>query len=117
MVTTPPSLIGVTHYYYAQVRNKEQRDKLIKLSGNLDYSIPNPTNKRGKNNKNIKKQGDYEWINTKLSGKRRNHKGESTKKWKREENSTRRGKKQLLLTLRGEQWYCSQLPHLSKITQ
>ena len=28
MVTTPPNSIRITHYYYAQVRDKEQRDKL-----------------------------------------------------------------------------------------
>ena len=39
MVTTPPSSIGVTHYCYAQVRDKEQRDKLIKLSGSTDYPL------------------------------------------------------------------------------
>ena len=36
-VTIPPSSIRVTHYCYAQVRDKEQRNKLIKLSGNTDY--------------------------------------------------------------------------------
>ena len=51
MVTLPLSLIGVIHYCYTQVRNKEQRDKLIKLSSNLDYLIYNlTTTKKNKHN-------------------------------------------------------------------
>ena len=61
MVTTPPSSIGVTHYCYAQVRDKEQRDKLIKLSGSTDYPTLDSTNeKKIINNKNNNKQGNYE---------------------------------------------------------
>ena len=92
MVTIPPSLIGMTHYCYAQVRDKEQRDKLIKLSGNPDYSTLDSTNEKKINNKNNNKQGDYKWTNTKSLGKRRNHKRESMRKWKKEESSIRREK-------------------------
>ena len=55
MVTTPPSSIGMTHYCYAQVRDKEQRDKLIKLLGNTDYLTLDPTNEKKINNKNNNK--------------------------------------------------------------
>ena len=80
MVTIPPSSIRVTHYCYAQVRDKEQRDKLIKLSGNPDYPTLDLTNDRKNNNNKNNKQGDYEWTNTKSPAKRRNHKRESTRK-------------------------------------
>ncbi len=74
-VTTPPSMVGKTHYCFAQVRTKDQRDKLIKLSG---------TKKANNKNDNTPSQKGCAWMDTSSSGQRKNPKKRLTKKSREE---------------------------------